>query len=332
MKPMQRREFITLVGGAAAAWPLAVRAQQPARFRRLGVIMNLTADHPISLLRVTALAQGLQDFGWTVGRNIRIDYRWGAADADNYRRYAEELVALAPDVMLAANSPIVGAMLQATATTPIVFVNVVDPVGAGWVSSLARPGGNATGFTQFEYGMSAKWLELLKQIAPRLTRVAVLRDTASPSGTGQLGAIQSVAPQLGVEIRPIGMRNATEIERGITDFVQGANEGLIVTASAPAGVHNNLITTLAGRFRLPAIYASRTSVVNGGLMSYGPDLTEQYRLAVSYIDRILKGEKPANLPVQNPTKYELVLNMRTAKALGLDVPASVFARADEVIE
>jgi putative ABC transport system substrate-binding protein len=328
---MRRRDFVGLVIGAAAG-PLAARAQQPARMRRIGVIMNTTADHAVSTLRVTALAQGLQDFGWTVGRNIRIDYRWGAADADNYRRHATELVALAPDVMLAANSPIVGAMLQATRTTPIVFVNVVDPVGAGWISSLARPGGNATGFTQFEYGMSAKWLELLKQVAPRVNRVAVLRDTASPSGTGQLGAIQSVAPQFGVEVSPIGMRDPAEIERGITGFVRGANEGLIVTASAPASFHIKLITTRAAQYRLPAIYSSRISVIDGGLLSYGTDVVDQYRLAASYIDRILKGEKPSDLPVQNPTKYELVLNMKTAKAIGLDVPAQVLVRADEVIE
>ena len=270
--------------------------------------------------------------GWTDGRNVRIDIRWGAGDADRIRKYAAELVALAPDVILATGSAAVGPLLQATRTVPIVFVHVADPVGAGFVESLARPGGNATGFTTFEYGMSGKWLELLKEIAPGVTRAAVLRDPAIAAGIGQFGAIQSVAPSLGVEVSPVDVRDAGEIERAVAAFARAPNGGLIVTASALAIVHRDLIITLAARHKLPAVYFARYFVTGGGLISYGPDLVDQYRRAAGYVDRILKGEKPADLPVQAPTKYELVINLKTAKALGLDVPPTLLARADEVIE
>jgi putative ABC transport system substrate-binding protein len=276
--------------------------------------------------------QALQELGWTEGRDFRIDARWGGGDPDRFRRYAAELVALAPDVILVSGGSGMGPMLQATRTVPIVFVQVTDPVGAGFVDSLARPGGNATGFTHFEYGISAKWLELLKQIAPGVTRAAVLRDPAIASGVGQFAVIQSVAPPLGVELAPVNVRDAEEIERAVTAFARGSNGGLIVTASALAVVHRDLIITLAARHKLPAIFPFRFHVTGGGLISYGPETIDPHRRAASYVDRILKGEKPADLPVQSPTKYELVINLKTAKALGLDVPPTLLARADEVIE
>jgi putative tryptophan/tyrosine transport system substrate-binding protein len=328
---MKRREFITLLGGAAA-WPLAVQAQQREKMRRVGVLMNLTADDPQSPVRLAAFLQGLQEAGWTDGRNVRIEYLWGANDVERSRNYAAELVALAPDVILASGSAAVAALQQATRTLPIVFVTVVDPVGSGFVDSLARPGGNITGFPLFEYGISGKWLELLKEIAPPVTRVAVLRDPALASGGGQLGAIQSVAPSFGVEWSPVNMRDAGEIERGVTAFARSPNGGLIVTGSTLATLHRDLIVALAARHRLPAIYPQRYYLTGGGLISYGADTTDPYRRAAGYVDRILKGEKPADLPVQAPTKYELVINLKTARALGLEVPPTLLARADEVIE
>jgi ABC-type uncharacterized transport system substrate-binding protein len=329
---VKRREFITMLGGAAAAWPLTARAQQPERMRRISVVMPFTSDDPESMPRVAAFLQGLQQLGWTDGRNVRIDFRWAAGDADRYRRYAEELVAIAPNVIVATGSSALGPLQRATRTVPIVFVQVSDPVGAGFVESLAHPGGNATGFTQFEYGMSGKWLELLKQIAPHVKRAAVVRDPALTSGTAQLAAIQAVAPSFGVELSPVGAHAADEIERGITAFARGSNEGLIVTVSPSAAVHRERIITLAARHRLPAVYPYRYFVTNGGLVSYGTDSIDPYRRAAGYVDRILKGEKPADLPVQAPTKFELVINLKTAKALGLEVPPQLLARADEVIE
>jgi ABC-type uncharacterized transport system substrate-binding protein len=328
---LKRRDFITLLGGAAA-WPLVARAQQTDRVRRIGVLMNLAADDPESQRRMTAFVQGLQQLGWTDDRNVRIETRWGAADVDRFRSYAAELVALAPDVILASGHPSVVALQQATRTVPIVFLQVVDPVGAGFVASLARPGGNATGFTVFEYSISGKWLELLKEVAPSVTRAAIIRDAAITAGTGQFAAIQAVAPSLGIEVSPIGVRDAGEIERAIGAFARSSNGGLIVTGSALAAVHRDLIVTLAARHKLPAVYSFRYFATVGGLISYGPDSMGPYRRAAGYVDRILKGEKPADLPVQAPTKYELVINLKTARALGLDLPASVLARADEVIE
>jgi putative ABC transport system substrate-binding protein len=328
-----RREFITLLGGAAVAWPLAARAQQADRVRRVGVLMSLAADDPEGQARLTAFLQGLQELGWTDGRNVRIDYRWAGADADRSRRYAVELVALAPDVILANGSQSVAALQQTTRTVPIVFAIVIDPVGAGFVASLARPGGNATGFTLFEYSLSGKWLELFKEIAPHLTRIAILRDPAIAAGIGQFAAIQAMAPpSFGVELSPIDVRDASEIERDVAAFARGSNGGLIVTASSAASIHRELIIMLAARHRLPAVYPFRYFVTDGGLISYGPDLNDQFRRAAGYIDRILKGEKAADLPVQAPTKYELAINLKTAKALGLTVPPSLLARADEVIE
>jgi putative ABC transport system substrate-binding protein len=324
-----RREFITLLGGAAA-WPLTARGQQPERLRRIGVLMNLAADDPQSPVRIAALLQGLQELGWADGRNMRLEYRWGANDVERSRRFAAEMVAFRPEVILASGSPSVGALQQVTRTVPIVFVAVIDPVGSGFVDSLAQPGGNITGFTLFEFGVSGKWLELLKEVAPRVTRVGVLRDPALASGGGQLGAIQSVAPSFRVEVNPVNVRDAAEIERGITAFARSANGGLIVTGSTLATVHRDLIVTLAARHRLPSVYPQRYYVSDGGLMSYGADTTNPYRRTAGYIDR--KGEKPADLPVQAPTKYELVINLKTAKALGLMVPDAVLARADEVIE
>jgi ABC-type uncharacterized transport system substrate-binding protein len=326
-----RRDFITLLGGAAA-WPLAARAQQGERMRRIRVLMNLAADDPEGQARITAFAQGLQETGWIIGRNVRIDYRWSEGAVERHRQHAAELIALAPDVILAATSLSVAALQQVSRTIPIVFVQVIDPVSGGFVDSLARPGGNATGFTVFEYGISGKWLELLKEIAPRVTRVAVIRDPTTAAQIGQLGAIQSVAPSLGVELRPVDVRDAGEIERAITAFAHSSNGGLIVLSGAGSLAHRKLIITLAARDRLPAVYSDRVFVAGGGLISYDLDRTEQYRRAASYVDRILKGEKPADLPVQAPTKYELVVNLKTAKALGLDIPATVLARADEVIE
>src|SRR5215472_2734984 len=329
----RRRAFISLLGGAAAAWPVAARAQQREQMRRIGVLMNLGSDDAEGQARNAAFLQGLQELGWTVGRNVRIEYRWGVGDAELFRRYASELVALAPDVILAVGGAVVPPLLQATRTVPIVFTGTPDPVGAGFVESLARPGGNVTGFTPFlEFGISAKWLELLKEIAPRVTRVAVIRDPALATGVGQLGAIQSVAPSLGVELRPLGVRDAGEIERAITAFAHSPNGGLIVTGSALAVVHRELITTLAARYRLPAVYTLPLMANAGGLISYGPDSIDPYRRAAGYVDRILKGEKPADLPVQAPTKLKLVINLKTAKALGIEVPPTLLARADEVIE
>jgi putative ABC transport system substrate-binding protein len=328
---VKRRDFITLVGGAAVAWPLAARGQHVERMRRIGVLVPQDQDSPVAQARIAALLQELQRLGW-IGRNVRIDIRWAGVDVENIRKHAAELAALAPDVILANGSVVVTPLLQATRTVPIVFVVVPDPVGAGFVDSLARPGGNATGFVQFEYGLSGKWLELLKEIAPRLTRAAVLRDAAIPSGTGQFGAIQSVAPSVGLEVSPVNIRDASEIERAVAAFARSANGGLIVTGSALAQLHRNLIITLAARYKLPAIYFERFFVTAGGLISYGPDLVDQYRRAADYVDRILKGEKPGELPVQAPTKYETVINLKTAKALGLEIPQTVLARADEVIE
>jgi putative ABC transport system substrate-binding protein len=328
---MRRRDFITLLGGAAA-WPLAAQAQQRGPMRRIGVLMALAADDPQGQARFVAFVQALQELGWTDGRNARIDTRWAAGDADRFRKYAAELIALAPDVILASGGTGVGALLRATRTVPIVFTQTNDPVGAGYVESLARPAGNATGFTNMEYGMSGKYLELLKEIAPHLARAAVLRDPTIPQGIGQFGAIQAVAPSLGVELRPIDVHDAPEIERAVTAFARSASGGLIVTGSALTAVHRDLIIALASRNKLPAVYWERFFVTAGGLTSYGPDSIDPHRRAAGYVDRILKGEKPADLPVQAPTKYELAINLKTAKALGLTVPDTLLARADEVIE
>jgi ABC-type uncharacterized transport system substrate-binding protein len=329
---MRRREFIKLLGGVATAWPLVARAQQGERIRRIGVLVLFAEADPEGQARVAVFVQTLQSLGWTTGRNVQIEIRWGVADAASSRRYAAEMVALAPDVILTGASAATAAAQEATRTLPIVFVNVTDPVGAGYVASLARPGGNVTGFTFAEYGMSGKWLELLKEIAPRVTRVAVLRDPSLAIGPGQLGAIQSVAPSFGVETSPIDVRNADEIERTITDFARTANGGLIVTTSPGATLYRKLIITLAAQHRLPTVYFFSEFVKDGGLISYGPDPVAPYRQAATYVDRILKGEKPADLPVQAPTKNELAINLKTAKALGLTIPPAVLARADEVIE
>jgi putative ABC transport system substrate-binding protein len=328
---VKRRAFITLLG-SAAAWPLAARAQQPQLIRHIAVFSATAADDPVTLQRITAFAQGLQELGWTVGRNVRVDYRFGAGNSDRIRKYTTELVALAPEVVLASGGTIVAPLQQVSRTIPIVFVNVTDPVSGGFVESLARPGGNATGFVALEYSMSAKWLELLKQIAPRVTRVAVVRDLTLASGSGQLGAIQAAAPSFGVELTPIGVRDSSEIERAMSAFARGSNGGMIVTSSALATFHRDLILALASRHRLPAVYALRPFVAAGGLVSYGIDFTDAWRLAAGYVDRILRGEKPADLPVQTPTKYELVINLKTAKTLGLTVPPNLLATADEVIE
>ncbi len=329
---MIRREFITLVGGAAAAWPRAARAQQAERVRRIGILLPAAADDTVFQARVGAFLQALALLGWTIGRNVRIDTRWATTNAADIRRHAAELVALAPDVILATGDSTVPPLLQATRTVPIVFPVVTDPVAAGYVDSLARPGGNATGFMIFEYSMGGKWLELLKEIAPNVTRVAVLRDPANPSQTAQFGAIQAVAPSLRLEVNPISLRDAGEVEQSVETFARSPNGGLIVTAGGAAVRHRDLIVTLAARHKLPAVDWERFFVAAGGLISYGADLIDQYRRAAGYVDRILKGEKPADLPVQAPTRYETVLNLKTAKALGLDIPASVLARADEVIE
>jgi putative tryptophan/tyrosine transport system substrate-binding protein len=328
---MRRRKFITLLGGASV-WPLTALAQQHDRKRGIGVLMALAADDPAGQARFVAFVQALQELGWTDGRNVRIDTRWAAGDADRFRRYATELVALTPDVILASGGTGVGALLQVSRTVPIVFTQTQDPVGAGYVDSLAQPGGNATGFTNQEYGASGKYLELLKEIAPRIARSAVLRDPTIPQGIGQFGAMQAVAPSLGVELRPIDVRDASEIERAVTAFARSANGGLIVTGSALTALHRELIITLAARHKLPAVYWERFFVTNGGLISYGADSIDPHRRAAGYVDRILKGEKPADLPVQAPVKYELAINLKTAKALGLSVPQSLLARTDEVIE
>jgi putative tryptophan/tyrosine transport system substrate-binding protein len=328
---MNRRNFITLLGGAAAAWPLAARAQQPEQLRRIGVLSYIPADDAEGQARHAAFTQALGQLGWSEGRNLRIDARW--ANPGNLQRNAAELVAAAPDVLLAATgTATVAPLLQATRTIPIVFVNVIDPVGSGFVASLAHPGGNATGFTIYEYSMSGKWLELLKEIAPGVTRAAVLRDPAVASGIGQFGAVQIVAPALGVQLTPVDVREAGEIERAVAAFATGSNGGLIVTGSALGIVHRELIAKVAARHKLPAVFPGRFYVTSGGLISYGPDLVDQFRRAAGYVHRILKGERPADLPVQASTKYELVINLKTAKGLGLEIPSSVLARADEVIE
>src|SRR5262245_59356920 len=329
---MKRRHFITLLGGAAATWPLVAGAQQPDRMRRIGVLLNLTSDDPEAPARVAALAQGLGELGWTVGRNVMIDYRWGAGDAERIRRFAAELVALAPQVILVTSSQAVAILLQATRTVPILFVGLPAPVGSGFVNSLARPGGNITGFLGFEYGMAAKRLELLKEVAPQTTRVAMIREFITPAGAGMFGAIQAVAPSVGVELSPIDVRDAGEIEHAVTAFARSPNGGLIVTGGPLAALHRDVIIKLAARHRLPAIYTGRIFVTSGGLISYGADIVDQFRRAASYVDRILKGEKPADLPVQTPTKYQLVINLKTAKSLGIEIPPTLLARADEVIE
>jgi putative ABC transport system substrate-binding protein len=329
---MRRREFISLLGGAAAAWPLPARAQQPEHMRRVGVLMNTAADDTVFQTRVGAFLQGLALLGWSIGRNVRIEIRWSGGKADDARRYAAELVALSPDVILAHGVSSVRPLLQATRSMPIVFPVASDPVGAGLVDSLARPGGNATGFMSFEYTLSGKWLELLKEVAPGVTRVAVLQDPTQGGGASAFAVIQAVAPSLGVEVTPVNLRDAPEIERAVANFARTSNGGLIVTGSALSNVHHKLIITLAARHKLPAIYFERSFVAGGGLISYGSDYIDQYRQAAGYVDRILKGEKPADLPVQAPTKYELTINLKTAKALGLEVPPTLLARADEVIE
>ena len=330
---MRRRDFIKVIGGGVAAWPLVVRAQEPDRMRRIGVLSGGPAtDDPDNQARWVTLTQALQQLGWIEGRNLQIDYRLSEGNTDRARKFAAELVALNPDVIVASGTTAVGPLLQVTRTVPIVFVNASDPVGAGLVESLARPGGNATGFAQLEYNLSAKWLELLKQIAPSVTRAAVLRDPAITAGIGQFAVIQSVAPSVGIDVSPIDVRNADEIERAVTAFARTANGGLIVTSSGSSAVHRKLIINLAARHKLPAVYYRRVYVTDGGLISYGLDFIDQYRRAAGYVDRILKGEKPADLPVQTPTKYELVVNLKTAKALGLTIPTSVLARADEAIE
>jgi len=331
MPDMRRREFITLLGGAAA-WPLAARAQHPERMRRVGVLTPLPADDAEGHAWLTAFTQALQQSGWTVGQNVRIDYRWGPGNPATMRKYATELVALEPDVILAITSAAVSPLLEASRTVPIVFATVADPVAAGYVESLARPGGNATGFTLFEYSTSGKWLELLKEIAPRVKRAAVLRDASIAPGLGEFGVIQALAPSLGVELRPVDVRDAGEIERAITAFAQGSDGGMIVTGSPSAVIHRGLIIALAAKHRLPTVYPYRVAADVGGLISYGADYLDQQRRAASYVDRILKGEKSADLPVQAPTKYELVINLKTAKALGLKVPPALLARTDEVIE
>jgi putative ABC transport system substrate-binding protein len=330
-----RREFMTLLGGAVASSvlrPFTARAQQAERMRRIGWLTSLAADDPVPQTYIAALLQALQELGWTVGRNVRIDYRWGATNAELKRRFVAELIALAPDVIVTIGDSNTAPLLGASRTVPIVFVLVPDPVGAGFVASLARPGGNATGFMNFELGMSGKWPELLKQIAPSVTRMAVLRDPTAGASMGQLGAIHAVVPSLRVEASPIDLRDAGEIERAIADFARTSNGGLIVLPSGLSFIHRELIIGLAARHRLPAVYPFRLFIEDGGLICYGPDAIDQLRRAAGYVDRILKGEKAADLPVQAPTRYELVINRKTAKALGLDVPTTLLARADEVIE
>jgi putative ABC transport system substrate-binding protein len=328
---MRRREFVALVGGAVAAWPLAARTQQSEGMRRIGVLTSLAVTELVQS-RIDAFLQELQRLGWSVGRNLRIERRSAGDSVDDLRKFAAEIAALSPDVILAVTSPVVAELRKATSSVPIVFVQVVDPIGAGFVDSLARPGGNATGFMLSEYALSGKWLELLKQVTPSTTRVAVIRDAAIAAGTGQFGAIQAVAPSFGVELTAINVQDAAEIERGIGAFARGSNDGLIVTASPLAVAHRKLIVDLAARYRLPAVYFARLFVADSGLMSYGVDVTDQYRGAASYVDRILRGEKPGDLPVQAPSKFELVVNLKTTKALGLTIPPALLARADEVIE
>ena len=329
---MRRREFIKVIGGAAATWPIAVRAQQVERMRRIGVFAGLAESDPVVQLLVAAFRGALAKLGWTEGGNVLIEYRWGGGDADMGRRHAAELAALAPDVIFVSGGVAVERLLQATRTVPIVFTIVPDPLGSGFVESLSRPGGNATGFMMFEYSLSGKWLELLKEIAPNLTRAAVLRDPAIAAGTGQFAIIQSVAPSRGVEVIPLNMRDAAEFERAVAAFARSSNGGLIVTAGAAAIVRRELIVALAAQHKLPAVYPSRDFVTSGGLVSYAADFIDQWRRAASYVDRILRGEKPADMPVQAPIKYELVVNLKTAKALGLTIPSSILTRADEMIE
>jgi putative ABC transport system substrate-binding protein len=329
---MRRREFITLLGGAVTAWPLATRAQQGERIRRIGILLPATADDERFQTFVGAFLQELQSLGWSIGRNVRIDTRWATADAAAIRKHAVELVALSPDVILTFGSSTVGPLLRVTRTLPIVFAVASDPVGNGFVDSLGRPGGNATGFMSFEYTMAGKWLELLKQIAPSATRVAVLRDTDNPSGNALFGVIQAMAPSLRVEVTPVNMRDAGEIERSVVALARTPSAGLIVTASGQAYIHRDLIIGVAARHKLPAVYYEHSFVVAGGLMSYGSDYIDQFRRAAAYVDRILKGEKPADLPVQAPTKFELAINLKAAKAIGLIVPPSLLASANAVIE
>jgi putative ABC transport system substrate-binding protein len=329
---LKRRKFITLMGGAAAAWPIGLRAQQGERPRRIGVLLPGSSDDAEFQIRIGAFLQGLALLGWSIGRNARIETRWASGNGAEIRRHAAELVALAPDVILAHGASTVGPLLQASRTIPVVFPIVSDPVAAGFVDSLARPGGNATGFMASEYGIAAKWLELLKEIAPNVTRVAVLRDPAVPTGPAQFGIIQVAAPSLRMEVSPVSVRDAPGIERTIADFAPTSNGGLIVMGGAVTSIHRALIATLAAQNKLPAIYAERSYATAGGLISYGSDYVDQYRRSAAYVDRILKGEKPADLPVQAPTKFDLVINLKTAKALGLDVPPTLLARADEVIE
>jgi putative ABC transport system substrate-binding protein len=330
---MRRREFLGLVGGgAAAAWPFVVRAQQPGQMRRIGALMNLAADDPLAQIQIAGFVRGLEDRGWTLGSNLQIDYRWGAGDANLYRKYAAELVALSPDAILAIGGTAVGALQQTTRTVPIVFAKATDPVSRGLVASLARPGGNTTGFVQYEFGTAGKWLELLKQIIPSLKRVAVIRDVSETSGIGQMAAIQALAPSFAVDLSPINVRDAREIERDIIKFARGSNGGLIVTESGKSIAHRKLIVMLAAKYRLPAVYPYGYFVSDGGLISYGPDELDAFRLAAGYVDRILKGEKPAELPVQTPTKYEMVINLKVAKALNLTIPSSLLATANKVID
>jgi putative ABC transport system substrate-binding protein len=330
---VRRRDFVTLIGGAAIAWPVKVRAQQQSeQLRRIGILHDYPKNDPEGLLQISAFREELAKLGWIEGRNIVIDLQAGDVEVELLRSYARDLLAKGPDIVVGAGGTIVAALQRASRTVPIVFVSVTDPVGGGLVASLARPGGNATGFTQFEFGISAKWLELLKEIAPTTTRVAVIRDPTARSGGGQLGAVQAMAPSLGVDVKPIDAEDAAAIEHDLTEFSRDANGGLIVTSSRLARAHRDVIIALAARFRLPAIYAFRVYVTSGGLMAYGPDNTTPYQRAANYVDRILKGEKPADLPVQAPTKYELTINLKTAKALGLAVPSSLIARADQVIE
>jgi putative ABC transport system substrate-binding protein len=327
---MNRRDLIGLLG-SAAAWPLAARAQQAQRTRRIGILIGLGADDPEGLARITSFVQGLQEGGWSSGRNVRIEFRSAGRIPDNYRKYAEELVRLGPDVILAGGTPAAAALQQATRTLPIVFANITDPVGAGLVTNLSRPGSNMTGFMNFEFSLGGKLLELLKEITPGVKRVSVIRTAYSATGIGQFAAIQAVAPTFGIELAAIGDRDSDEIERGIMAFLRGQTDGLIVTSQL-AQKERDLVITLAARHRLPAVYAFRGYVTAGGLISFGTDQAEPYRLAAGYVDRILKGEKPADLPVQAPTKYELVINLKTAKALGVDIPATVLVSANEVIE
>jgi putative ABC transport system substrate-binding protein len=329
---MRRREFMTLLGCATVAWPLAAGAQQPEGMRRIGVLTNLAVSDPEGQARHAAFLQGLRELGWLEGRNLRVDYRGTAGDAGRARKYAAELVALAPDVILATGSAGLAPLLQVTRTIPIVFTIVPDPVGAGFADSLSRPGGNATGFSQFEYGSSGKWLELLKEIAPGVARVAVLREPGLTAAIAQFAALQAVAPSMRVELVPLNLREAGDIERSLAEFARSPADGLIVTSGPLASVHRDLIIAAAARHKLPAVYNSRFMAAAGGLISYGPDFVDQYRLAARYVDRILRAEKPGDLPVQAPTKYELLINLRTAKALGLEVPPTLLARADEVIE